>query len=186
MAKKKLTKLEQMGIIALIAVIACFFYVKKVYEPGCKEFKKLEEEWGKLSKEIKELEWQEGGKDASSSIREKEEELEKAKSEFKKTSSVLTDKGELAEMLTQISRLAGQSNLRIREFSPADKKELQDKKELSLNRSSHKLIITGSFLDFKDFLKEIGVLPKLVTVKKVVIERESEGESLRITLLLSI
>ena len=47
MAKKKLTKLEQMGIIALIAVIACFFYVKRIYEPECKRFKKLKEEWVK-------------------------------------------------------------------------------------------------------------------------------------------
>lgn len=186
MAKKKLTQLEQTGIIALIAVIACFFYVKKVYEPECKRFKALKQEWGKLSKEVGELESQEGNKDISSSIRENEEKLDVAKAELKKTSSVLTSKEELSETLTQISRLVGQCNLKIREFVPVEKKELQAKINPFLNRSLHKLVITGGFLDFRDFVNEIKALPKIVTVEKAAIERESEGEELRIVLLLSV
>ncbi|MEW6103255.1 MAG: type 4a pilus biogenesis protein PilO [bacterium] len=184
MVKKRLTKLEQMGIVALIAVIACFFYVKKVYEPECKKFKELKGEWDKLSKEVKGLKWQVPSKDTFSSIQE--EELEKAKSELKKANFILVNEKGLAETLIQISRLTKQYNLKIKEISPADEKEPQDKKGLSLNRTLHNLVMAGNFLDFKNFLKEIKSLSKLVTIEKVLIERESEGENLKIILLLAI
>lgn len=187
MAKKELTKFEQMGIIALIVVIACFFYVKKVYEPECKKFKAFKEKWIKLSKDVKDLKWEQGSSESALvSIQEKEEELKEAKSELKKASTVLANKEDLSEVLTRISHLAGHHNLKIREFSPVDEEGFQNDEKAFLKRSLHNLIIVGDFLDFKDFLKEIGYLTKLVTLEKVVIERENEGESLRIALLLSI
>ncbi|MCK5305985.1 MAG: type 4a pilus biogenesis protein PilO [Candidatus Omnitrophica bacterium] len=186
MAKKKLTKLEQMGIIALIAVIACFFYVKEVYEPECKKFKALKENWTKLSKEVKELKWKQGSKDIFSSIQEKEEELAEAKSKLKKASAILADKEDLSKVMTIISQLARQHNLKIQEFSPVEGNNPQDAKEVFLNRDFHKLIIVGEFLDLKEFLKGLNFLPKLVTVDKVLIEREGKKSNLKITMLLSI
>lgn len=193
MTNKKLTRFEQVGIIALSAVIACFFYVKKVYEPECRKFKAIHKKWVKLSKEVKDLKWEQGSKKAIlSSIREREKELRKAKSELKKVSGVLAGKEDLSEVLTRISRLAVECNLKIREFSPADNsvrnfdEELNTKISNEAKRNFHNLIIVGGFLDFREFFKKIGFLPKLVTIEKVEIERESEGENLRITLLLLI
>lgn len=193
MIKKKLTRLEQMGIIALSVVIACFFYVKKVYEPECRKFKAIHKKWVKLSKEVKDLKWEQGSKKAIfSSIQKREEELKEAKSELKKVSVVLAGKDDLPEVLTRISRLAVECNLKIREFSPADNsvRNFDGKPNIKISdrvkRNFHNLIIVGGFLDFREFFKKIGFLPKLVTVEKVMIERENEGESLKIALSLSI
>lgn len=191
MAKKKLTRLEQMGIIALIVVIACFFYVKKVYEPECKRFKVLKEKWIKLSKDVKDLKWKQGSsKSVLASIQEKGEELREVKSELKKSSAVLANKEELPEVLTKISRLASQYNLKVREFAPADgliknfEKGLDIEISNGVKRSFYNLTTVGTFLDFREFLRGLEFLPKLVMVEELMIERESEN--LRIVLLLSI
>ncbi|MCK4518839.1 MAG: type 4a pilus biogenesis protein PilO [Candidatus Omnitrophica bacterium] len=186
MIKKKLTKLEQMGIIALVVVAACFFYVKKVYEPEYKKVKELHKKHIELLGEVKVLKRKQGGrKSIFSSIREREEELEGVKSELKKASLALAGKEELSEVLTMISVLAKEHNLKIREFSPVDDKELQNSETVFQKRNLYNLIMVGGFLDFKDFLKSIEHLPKLVTIERVVVKREDE-EGLKLELLISI
>jgi len=193
MAKKRLTKLEQMGIIALVVIITFFFYVKKVYEPECKRFEAARKKSVKLTKEIKNLKWEEGEiEDILSSISKKEKELRKVESELEKIATVLADKEDLSTVLTRISRLAGEHNLKIREFSPADAPVTKFDKKADITasddikRNLHNLVISGRFLDLKEFLKDMGLLPKLVTVEKIVVERKTEEEELSINLLLSI
>jgi Tfp pilus assembly protein PilO len=192
MNKKKLTRLEQMGIIALVAVIACFFYVKKVYEPEREKFKEFRTKYIKLTSEVKTLRWERGDeKTVIASIQKQEENLQKAKVELKKTRSVLARKEGLPEILTEINRLAAQNNLKIREFSPAESmkkksgKSTDPKDSERVSRNSYKMVMNGSFLDCKEFLRELGFLSKLVTIGNVIIERENESD-LKIDLLLSI
>ena len=183
-AKLKMTKLEQVGIVALVAVIACFFYFKKIYEPECKKFKAVKEKWVKFSKEVETLKRKEGGsKFASASIKEKEEELRTAKAELKRVSVVLASRQDSSEILTRISCLATEHNLKIQEFLPVDANDIQDVEEVFFKRSFHSLIMVGEFLDFKEFLEGLGALPKLVIVEKVVVERKREEEFLKIILL---
>ncbi len=187
MTKKKLTKLEQTGIIALIVVIACFFYVKKIYEPECKKLKGLRVKQAELLNEVKVLKRKQGSRESvSDSILKMEEELRIAKSELKKASLVLAGKEELSEVLTRVSRLAGEHNLKIREFSPVGDKEIKINETVSQKRDLYNLIMVGGFLEVKDFLKNVGLLPKHVIIEQVVIERENSESGLKITMLLSI
>lgn len=187
MIKRKLTRLEQTGIIALVVIIACLFYVKRVYEPQRNKVKAIHKKWDKLTGEVKVLRWEYGSSEAIiSSIQEKEKELRKAKTGLNEASAVLGSKEDLSEILTEISQLAGARNLKIQEFSPVNEREVQDDEKVFLKRGFHNLIMVGGFLNFKEFLRELSFLPKFVMVKKIVIERENYEGDLRIDLLLSI
>ena len=185
------TKLAQMGIIALVLGMICFFYVKKVYDPERRRFKAVYEKWGKVSQEIKTLGWnQRDNKKFLSSILEHEKELRKAKAALEQARDLLVKDEDLSGILTGISQIAASYDLVILQFGPVDAegaKIADDTGEgFSLRREHYRLIMSGSFIKFRSFLKEIGYLPKLVTVENVVIEPESKDGFLKINLLLSV
>ncbi|MCK4947020.1 MAG: type 4a pilus biogenesis protein PilO [Candidatus Aureabacteria bacterium] len=191
MAKKSMTRFEQMGIIALVVVIACFFYVKKVYDPESKKFKALRKKCSKLFSEVRILKWQQKeGKDIFVLIEKNTEKLREEQTKFGEVRLSLAGREDLPQVLTAINQIAAANNLRINEFKDVDASSKTDKLKTEemyeLRRSRHSLVMFGNFVNFKAFLKSIGQLPKLVTVENVVIERERKRDILKITLLIAI
>ncbi len=186
MAKRKLTKLERVGIVAVIVIMASFFYDREVYKPEHEKFKLLRENFIELSAEVRDLKRQEPREGFISAISERDKELRQARSELEEASQVLAGAEDLMPILTQIGQLAGKHNLKIGKFSPVEGKRLRNEEEVSPPRSFHKMALRGNFLDFREFLREVKLLPKLVVIERVVIEREMEEEDLKIDLWISI
>lgn len=191
MAKKSMTKFEQMGIIALVAVIACFFYVKKVYDPESKKFKAVRKKCSKLFSEVRILRWQQKeGKDIFALIEKNTERLREEQAKLTEVQLSLAGREDLPQVLTAINQIAATNNLRISEFKDVDVSSKTDKNKAEemyeLRRSRHNLVMFGNFVNFKTFLKSIGQLPELVTIENVVIEREKKKDTLKITLLIAI
>lgn len=186
MAKKRMTKLEQMGLITLAIIMGFFFYMRNVYDPAHQRLEALREEQAELREKVEYLEWGElRGKEAAFLIQGKEERLKEAQLELEKSDFVLATFEDLPEMLAGISQLAKKHNLSLEKFLPVSAPVVSNLDRGLIERRFYDLIaLTGSFLDFRDFLREIGYLPKLVTIEKVNIEREEK--KLRMVLLISI
>ncbi|MCL0041108.1 type 4a pilus biogenesis protein PilO [Thermodesulfovibrionales bacterium] len=186
MFKRKLTKLEQMGLVTLVVIVGFFFYMERVHDPMYQRLKVLREEEAELREEVERLEWGElRGKEAAVFIQDAEDELKEAQSKLEQASLILAAEGDLPEILAGISQLAKKHNLSLEKFLPVSAPVVSNLDQGLVERRFYDLIaLTGSFLDFRDFLREIGYLPKLVTIEKVNIERK-EGK-LRIVLLISI
>lgn len=189
MKLSKLTKLEQTGLISVVIIFGCIIYFKKVYQPLHKKFTEIKKQSILLSEEVKTLKWEMGSKEKiQSSIKERKEELRDARAAFNKAREIISGREDLSLILTEISGLAGRYRLKIQTFSPVTQKKTDDKDEddEQWSHSQHRLIIVGQFPDFKAFLKELGYLPKLVTVDEVSVERDKKNRALTFRLLLSI
>ena len=187
MARKKMTKLEQTGLTAIFIILACIVYVRKVYQPQREKFVSTREKRAKLSGEVNSLKYRLGSMDElRDTIAKRKRDLQKIRDEFATSREIIGSREALSEMLTGISRMAVRYNLKIQNFSPVDQPGGGGEDSPEWKHSFHRLIMRGHFLDFKAFLREIGYLPKLVTVEEVIVEREDENRGLKITLLLAI
>ncbi len=182
MIKKKLTKFEQIGIIAVVGIAIGYFYVGRVYNPAVKKSANVRKQYRELSLKVQDLRYGSVGKKVHTFLSKQKERVSKAKKELKQVESSLAGSENRADIMMRISRSSAEHNLKICLFDPVDKA----KSSSFYQRSYYNLKMYGNFTGFREFLGELGRMPKLVTVEKITIERGQDEETLEITLLLSI
>ena len=193
MDRRNLNKFEQMGIIAVVMILALLFYSKKVYKPEVKRFVKLRKEWIEISSEVRTLKEDYGKQTLPTAIQQEKKNLQQAKLELDKVKNSAGYEKNLAGILTTVNQIAAKCNLKIKDFNPVDINERSleatkttQGKEPFFKGNFYNLVITGNFMNFKGFLRELACMSKQVSIANIAIESEAENESLKITLLLSI
>ncbi|MEA2084029.1 MAG: type 4a pilus biogenesis protein PilO [Thermodesulfobacteriota bacterium] len=194
MATKRLTKLEQFGIVIVIIVIGVFFYLKLVDASLGKKLKRTERDWGKLSTEVSRLRSEEKTGRIEGEIRKLRKKVSKVKQGLKKAEIALTKDSEVDEIANRIVHTAAQSGLMIKKFDRiTDKnkiKEISKENEL-YKRRYYNLTLQGRFNTFRSFIKEISQLKfnehwKLIVIKKIALESLAEKKAMKAELWLSI
>ena len=117
--------------------------------------------------------------------------MRQAKSELGKIRNTKNKKRNSAGILAAVNQIAAEYDLEIKDFSPAENRDIEGlKKEIKKTFYSksnfYNLVLTGSFVNLKGFLKELIYLFEQIGIMNITVEREGENKSLKITLLLSI
>lgn len=173
---KKLTQFEKFGIIAAIIIACTFFYVKKIYEPQEKEFKKTVESRNKLAKELE-------GTQVLATVQVRGE-LEAAKKRKAELDAELTDSMVSSGSPREIMRLLGHINSRVAESdlvivaqTPAG--TLEDAM-LLMTWTRFQMTLNGSFLGFLHFLSLLADMPEAIRVENLRLAK-AEKNTLNIT-----
>ena len=202
MPKKSLTKNERWGILIAAAIVALYFYYGQVYTPMSKKVRKAHKQVERLSNDVKTLRSESVNKSVFVSLEQWEQDLQKAKPELDKIiESSLPKREDVVRIITKLSEMAAECDLKIRILNPIDETDIglvnnasvkvskdderQDNKEDLFKRNYYNLVLEGNFINAKRFLQELMNLPKLVGVERLLLERESEEQPLKITLVLS-
>ena len=194
MAIKRLTKLEQLGIVIVIIVIGVFFYLKLVDASLGKKLNRTERDWGKLSADVSRMRSEEKTGPIKGEIRKLRKEVSRANQDLKKAEIALTKNSEVDEIANRIVQTAAQSGLMIKKFDRiTDKnkiKEISKENEL-YKRRYYNLTLQGRFNTFRTFIKEISQLKfkehrKLVVIRKIAIESLAEKKAMKAELWLGI
>ncbi len=182
MIKKKLTKFEQIGIIAVVGIAIGYFYVGRVYNPCVKKSANVRKQYRELSQKVQDLRYEPVDKRVHTFLSKQKERVSEAKKELRQIETSLAGSEDRADIMMRISRSSAEHNLKICLFDPVN----ETKSSGFYQRSHYNLKMYGNFIELEEFLEELGRMPKLVTVEKITIERGQDEESLEITLLLSI
>ena len=194
MAIKRLTKLEQIGILLAIIVIGVFFYLKLVDASLGKKLKRTERDWVKLSADVSRMRSEEKTGRIEREIRKLRKKVSKAKQDLKKAEIALTGDSEVDEIANRIVQTAARSGLMIKKFDRiTDKNKI---KEISRGNEFYKrryynLTLQGRFNTCSSFIKEISQLKfeehwKLIVIKKIAIESLAGKKAMKAQLWLSI
>lgn len=187
MARRKLTKLEQIGIVVMVGVVGLFFYLKLIYDPTMKRYAAIQKKWVRLSHEVERLEDEEvavrGIKGLKKRLREMEGELRKAET------SLVKDVDTADSLMIDVLKLAEENNLKIASYESLDTTRVKEMvKSFFYKRRYYDILLTGRYGNFVAFMTKISSLPQLVTVEKVDIRHEGKDENapLNMALLFSI
>ncbi len=187
MAKRKLTKLEQIGIVVMVGVVGMFCYLKLVYDPAIKKYSTVQKKWVKLTKDVTKLKGEEvavrGVKNLKKRLKEMESGLRKAES------CLVKDASTAADLMIRLLGLAEENNLEVKSYKSLDLTMVKEMiKTLLYKRKYYDIMIDGRYENFVVFLHKIGFLQQLVTVEKIDIKNKANVEwgNLEISLLLSI
>jgi len=176
MARRKLTKLEQIGIVVMVGVVGLFFYLKLIYDPTMKKHSTIRKKWVRLSSEVVKLKDEEvaarGIKGLKKRLREMEGELRKAET------SLVKDVDTADSLMIDVLKLAEENNLRIASYESLDTTRVKEMvKSFFYKRRYYDILLTGRYGNFVAFMTKISSLPQLVTVEKVDIRHEGKDEN---------
>ena len=194
MAAKQLTKLEQMGILVGIIVIAMFAYLKFVNQDPGRKLKRTEKEWAKISSEINRLKAEAGTGSVKRAVSRLRNKVSSARRELEKVEVWLAEESETDEIANEIVQIAAERRLMIKEFEQiTDKRAIEEisNGEKVYNCKYYKITLKGRFGSLRVFLEKINELkindfPKLIALRKIAIEKLEEEKFMQAELWLSI
>jgi len=179
---KKLSQFEKYGIMAAIIIACTFFYMKKVYEPQEKEFKKTVAALNKVVGEVN------GLRQVPPLIQVKHE-LEAAKKDLEevnlKLQGTLMHTGaprEVTHMLRQVNEHVAASGLQVVSLTPGGRNM---DTLLQLEWNLFQLNLSGSFHGFLHLLESLRNMPDAIRIDGVLLQ-SGDGSSLNITFNLMI
>lgn len=173
---KKLTQFEKFGIIAAIIIACTFFYMKRIYEPQEKEFKKTLETRNKLAQELE-------GTQVQPTVQVRGE-LEAAKKRKAELDAQLADSmvssgspQQITRLLSHINSRVAESDLTIVAQTPAG--ALEDTM-LLMTWTRYQMTLNGSFHGFLHFLDLLAAMPEAIRVENLQLAK-AEKNTLNIT-----
>jgi Tfp pilus assembly protein PilO len=179
---KKLTKLEKFGLVAAIIIVGTYFYMGKIYDPQAKALKKTVIKLNKIIGEINSIKEVSSAGSINRTIKKREEELEKVKSDLKDTVITTGKESEITELLDRINRLVDQNRLAVKSIVPKGKVA-----GALFAWSSFDLDMEGSFYFFLEFLTALKKMPDSVKIQNINIEKNGDvGDVLKINMTLMI
>ena len=192
MAKKtrKLTKLEQVCIVAVAAVVLLYVYKTRIYDKTLSSLKTTTSSVASLEAEVQKLKASPPAKEVLGKVRTLQAELRKANDELQAVRVSLASSDEVTRVIADIMVSAESHNLKPRTYGPADPprkgKQAADKVDEPLKRSYYRVVVLGSFNDATDFIASLSQTSKVVTIEDISISIENERGDLVMSLLLCI
>ncbi len=158
---KKISRNEQILVVVLFGVMALFFFTKKVYDPLSKEISGLVKKNNELVASISELKDEPVDTDrVERKIKRVSSTISSEKEAYNQlVDSTLAGREHVQEVALEISGLASDNGLTVREMIPDDGAAENLTADLGVWQKGFKLIpyvvkMEGDFLDFQTFLHE--------------------------------
>ena len=192
MAKKtrKLTKLEQVCIVAVAAVVLLYVYKTRIYDKTLSSLKTTTSSVASLEAEVLKLKASPPAKEVLGKVRTLQAELRKANDELQAVRVSLASSDEVTRVIADIMVSAESHNLKPRTYGPADPprkaRQPADKGDDPLKRSYYRVVVLGNFNDATDFIASLSQASKVVTIEDISIAIENERGELVMSLLLCI
>lgn len=178
---KKLTPLEKFGLIGAIIVSGTYFYMERVYEP---KVASLQETVVKLNQIIDQY----NAMMEPPAVTPIKRSVERLRAEKEEKDQQLRDAGgrggeqyEITRILARITSLSEKNRLVVVRMVPAGKKQ-----DAMFNWAVFTTEIRGSYHDFRNFIRELKVMPQPVQLRGVSLERSDVSNLLIIKMTIMI
>jgi len=189
--QRKLTKLEQAGIAAVIIIAGVYLYSAKVYNPMMAKRKIMQNKCNSLDVELRKLKDSPLNTKVFASLRKCQEDHRDAKIRMEKARECIAKPEEVLPLRAKVMETAGAYKLRRQEVGGAVDGKAEavaaPKGQFSIgNRSAHRIVLSGSFSNVVDFLDSLGKMEKRIWVENISISLRDEGSALTVSMLLRI
>jgi Tfp pilus assembly protein PilO len=189
MAARKLTRMEQIGLLAAVAVIGIFGYLKFVNADPGRKLKRTRTEYRKLDAEVDRLRREARSGNEKREITRLREKIDEARERLEHTETLLAQ-GEAQDRVANIIvKLATESSLLIKSFGEITEKNAIGEISNGNTPYPHRyfsITLKGRFQALRQFLDKIDDLPKLIAVRKIDIQKIDEEAYMRATVFISI
>ncbi len=167
---KKLTQFEKFGLMAAIVIACTFFYMKKIYEPQEKNFKKTVETLNKVAGELKSTQVV-----PMVQVRSELEQARKRKAELDgELTANMVRSGtpqEVTLLLGRVNELMAAGDLSILSLAPAGQERDQ---MLEISWSRYQISLGGSFPGLLHLLGSLSDLPDAVRVTGLQLQKSGD------------
>lgn len=169
MLKRKLTRLEQVCIVAIVFVLGGKLYMDHIYDPAMKRFRAVVSERRSLVGAIAALEGTPANPGVFRAALDEEKEALAEAERLSEAEKCLAKEEEIPGLLSQISRMVSSHGLRIRSFDPTENEggKAPSAPRPPHKRSRHTLVLEGPFGGVKAFLSDLPQTPRIVTVARL-------------------
>jgi Tfp pilus assembly protein PilO len=189
MAARKLTRMEQIGILAAVVVIGTFGYLKFVNADPGRKLKRTKTEYTKLTAEVEKLRKEAHSgreKRALASLRKK---VSKARDKLEQTETMLAQGETKDRVANTIVKMATESSLLIKTFGEITEKSAIGDISGGPAPYDHRyftVTLKGRYLALQQFLNKIDNLPKLIAIRKIDIQKIEDEAYMRATVWIGI
>jgi|LGVE01.1.fsa_nt_gb Tfp pilus assembly protein PilO len=188
MTTRRLTRLEQVGIVAGIVVIGLFIYLKHFHSDASRRHRRVETEWVKLSSSVDCLRSEAETGRVRRSISKLRKRMDKAQQDLDKSELCLAEDAQIDTIANKIVATAAEIGLMIKGFS-----QITDKKAIEAVTNGedvyrfryYRVTLKGGFGSLRAFLEKINNFPKLIALRSITIEKPEDEDLLRAELWLS-
>ncbi|PID40385.1 MAG: hypothetical protein CR984_03490 [Proteobacteria bacterium] len=189
MAARQFTRMEQVGILVAVVVIATFGYLKFINADPGRKLKRVKRKYAKIAAEVDKLKEEDRSGSVKREIRRLRKRIAKAESKLEETEILLAQREEKDRLANTVVRMATESRLLIKTFSEvtgsSDVKALSSKNTPYEHRYFN-LELKGPFQSLRQFLDKIDDFPKLIAVRKLDIQKLESEAYMRADLLIGI
>jgi Tfp pilus assembly protein PilO len=189
MASRKLTRTEKIGLLAAVAVVGTFGYLKFVNADPGRQLKRTRTEYQRLSAEVERLRDEARSGNDQRALARLNSEITAARERLEQT-EILLAQGEAKDRLANtIVKLATESSLLIKSFSEITEQHALG--EISEDNAPYdhryfSFTLQGGFQDLRQFLAKVDDFPQLIAIRKIDIQKIEEDAYMRATLWISI
>ncbi len=193
MAKPGMTKTQQILVVVAVTMISLYFFLSKVHDPLSEELKAAIEKNNTLVEAINELNKEPvTTAGIQKSIKKLTPEVSELEAELKKLqASVLTPGDIVEEIIMRVNEIASNNGLLVKELVPVKAGDaklspgaLKEQKEF--DRSCYRMKISGDFIDFYTFVRELNTIEYLVNIANFSVESAGEAGRVNVDMLVII
>ncbi len=175
MKARQFTTIEQAGIIIAVAVIGIFLYMKFIGTPPGRQLRRLKVNYEKISVEVDRLRQRAETGAGKREVVQLQRKIEKERKKLKTAETRLAREEQVEQIAGKVVDAATGSGLIIKAF-----REIRDHNTLdeitALEKSPYPqryytMTVKGPFQFLTRFIGKIDVLPELVAVKNIAIEK---------------
>ncbi len=189
MATRKLTRLEQIGILAAVVVIGTFGYLKFVNADPGRKLKRTKTEYSKLTAEVDRLKKEARSGNEKRELARFRKKVSKAREQLEQTETLLVQDETKDRMVNTIVKMATESNLMIKAFGEVAEKSAIGDISGGPTPYTHRyfsITLKGRFQTLRRFLDKVDDLPKLIAIRKIDIQKIDEDAYMRATVWIGI
>ena len=193
MAKRRMSPTEQLLLVVALAVVGGYFFLNQVHDPLVKQHKAAIERHNKTVAELNRLKSEPPNLQALKlAIRRIEPQARVQAEAYRQVAEAnLSPAGRLEETAMQVNAMACDNGLMVQEFKPVAVEEaglftaMAAERKL-LERSCYGMKVSGDYLDFYQFMKELKKLRPLANVANLRIEAEGDGGAVSVSMVVLI
>lgn len=189
MADKKFSNLELLGGAVALMIAVIFLYFHFCYDPVNTRHKRVQREWSKLSRDVKDLKAISAAGAINKDIRRLAARLKKRKQELGRAEDRLAMGTARDKLSMDVILAASESGLWVKDYSPLNADKLRKvtlKQNLCYQRRLYQMTLYGPFSRILGFIKKISRFAGLVTIERIEMEKVQADGHLKTDLLLSI
>ena len=170
MPRRSFTRMEQIGIYALIIMAVITVYSRFIYPGAGRKFNRVKNEYAKMVAQVGSLKQEQKSGRLERKIRTLKKQVRKATLALKDAEKHLATNKERDGLGARILQLAGLEGLMIRNYNritdQAIIRELTQRQQI-VQSACYRIILDGTFNRVFAFLRQINEMDKIITMRRL-------------------